>query len=527
MSEVKQVKDDDSVELGSVLQLSPHNPTNRDTTVTRGKDGEEYISLDDVYEVTGQEAFQVVAANCREYLKNKRLHQSGFNALLITGVEGLVPGYDRLNSIKGGESFIDKLRAGFITVIKAVKRFCVAVVDWILLRIRTVLGFEKTETELGIQAEMAEVIKDEIVEIAKALGNTSGFKIDVEELYAALPGPVTDVQAFTIIHNGAKTTMEQLETLSGINKDIEKAEKLILAAGSTARTSSSRYAAATRKLESAFKNREGFTQADIIEYRHSLDKEIIEVLDPQPMIDIVSELVEKAWGIKLGEVGIDKAFKDTLQKNRDKLAAVDSVKVPPEVYENYRTISSKMALVLLKNTKVRYDERQLSDLKKLIEVKDAELIQAIDAFAPGSGVLVPTYSAYSGAVSQYISTLEHLINIVGQVRRSVAGVVAWANKIDKLMIGYLTKDIATILQVQQENLPPDAIERIAERDADGNLIGSSLDIDYDALFIARHPKMSAAVLTWRNKTGEFRKKYAKPINELNASLRKLGISKGI
>ena len=527
MSEEKQVKDDDSVELGTVLQLSPHTPTNKVDIITRGKGGEEYVSLDDVFTVTGQEAFQVLAANCREYLKNKRLAPSGFAALKISGCEGLVPGYDRFNTVKGGESFIEALKKGFLIVIKSVKKFCLAVIDWIMLRIRTLLGFEKTEKELAIQAEISESLKTELAVLLGHIGNVEGVKIDSEELYAALPGVYTDKEAFTIISNGAKSTVEQLENMLGAQGELEKAEKIILASGNAARLSRSRYQQANRKLAAAFKDKNTFSQADILEYRHALDKEVLEELDTTAMVDMVKGLVERVWGIDLGGIGVDKEFKDTINKNRDKLNQLQSVKVPAEVYEDYRKFSKNFARIMLSATRVTYDANQLAQLKDLIEIKDAELIQAIEAFMPSSGVLVPTYSAYAGVISQYVSTLEHLINIVGQVRRSVAGVVNWANKVDKLMIAYISKDLKTMISAQEETLPADAIARVTEYDKDGNVIGINMDVDYDALFIAKHPKFAAAINTYRGKTGEFRKKYARPINTINAELKKLGVSQGI
>lgn len=520
--EVKQVKDDETAELGSVLQLSPHTPTNKTSNITRSEDGKEYISLDDVYEVTGGESFQVLAQNCRQWLKNKRLHQSGFNALMISGVEGLVPGYDRMNAVKGGESFLETLKKGFITIVKAVKKFVIMVVDWAVLRIRTLLGFEKTERELAIQADLSEDIKKELINILGDLGSGEKVKLDLDELYGHMPGNLTNIDAFTIIQNKNKTVLEQVETLEGIHTELDKAEKLILSAGANARRSASRYQQANSKLKKAFADKESFTMADIIEYRHTLDKEIMEELNAQPMLDLVSSLVEKVWGVELGEMGLDTAFKETLKKNQEKLAAISAVKIPEDLYARYRQMSENMGKAMLKATNVRFDQNQLNHLKDLIDIKDAELVQAVEAFEPGTGALVPTYAAYTQSVSNYVTILEHLINIVGQVRRSVAGVVNWANKVDKMMIAYLSRDVATILETQSQLLSDKQIARVVEKDAEGNAIDSLLNIDYDKLFVAKHPSFSVAMLTYRSKTGELRKKHKKSIETINELLRKLG-----
>lgn len=526
MSEVKQVKDDDSVELGTVLQLAPHTPTNKVDSITRGKDGEEYISLDDVYSTTGQESFQQVVDNCRAYIKNKRLHRSGFEALRISGVEGLVPGYDRLNAIRGGESFIDSLKKGFVTIIKAVKRFCLAVIDWIILRIRTLLGFEKTEKELAIVAEYSDSVKAKIGKLLALMANEDGVSLDVNELFSGLPDNVSNQDAFTIIQHKNRNALEQSQALVGLTKDLDKAEEIILAAGQRARSSASRYQMATRKLEQAFKNKDTFNESDILEYRHALDREILEELDAKPLTDMVSDIVSKAWGIDLGDIGIESNFKASMEKNREAIQATVKVRLNEEFYEEYRKISSQLSRVLMSASKRRYDANQLANLKSLIEVKDAELIQAIDAFAPGSGILTATYSTYSGLITRYISQLEYLVTLVSQIRRSIAGIVNWSNKVDKLMLAYISRDIKNILETESEVLPPAGIDAVRAEDS-GERKRSTLDIDYDALFINKHPKLSGILEAWRGQTMNFRKKNIGIINTINEELKKIGITRGI
>lgn len=533
MSEAKQVKDDDSAELGSVLQLAPHTPTNKVDTITRGKDGEEYISLDDIYSTTGQEAFQAVVDNCRSYMNSKRLHKSAFTALRIDGVEGLVPGYDRLNSVRGGESFIDSLKKGFVVVIKAVKKFCITVIDWVVLRIRTLLGFEKTEKELAIVNEYSQAVKENIIRLLVMMANVEGVKLDAPELFAALPGNVSNMEAFSLIYNANRTSVEQAQLLSTLDKQLSEAEELIYKAGQRARSSTSRYQQAVRKLEQAFKDKDNFSQADILEFRHALDHEVMEELDPKPLTDMVHALVSKVWGIDLGDIGIESNFKASMQANREAIDKVAAVRMSPELYTVYNDLSKKMSKIILANSTKRFDANQLANLKSLIEVKDAELVQAIEAFLPGSGIITTTYAAYSGSISRYISQLEYLVNIIGQVRRSIAGIINWSNKVDKLMLGYISKDIKTIMAAEDETLTQEAIDGIAEWSTDDKTdpnrkrIGSRLDVDYDALFITKHPKLHGILSAWRGKTSEFRKKHTQLINNINTELKKIGVSQGI
>lgn len=519
--ESKQVKDDETAELGSVLQLSPHTPTNKIDTIERGKDGEAMISLDDVYEVTGQESFQIVAQNCREYLNKKRLHKSGFNALMISGVEGLVPGFDRLNAIKGGESFLETLKKGFITVIKAVKKFVITCVDWVILRIRTVLGFEKTEKELAIVAETSDAVKLELLGILGILANKEKVKFDPDELYEYLPGNIQTTEAFSIIANRNKTVQEQVENMGALSDKLKGVEKAILDAGSNARASAGRYKAACDKLREAFGNKESFSNADIVEFRHSLDKEIIEELDSGKLIDMLIEIVNEAYGIDLGEVGIDKDFKLQMDKIKVDLDKRYRGVVTADLYTKYAKISKHLVRNINLQAQVKFDANQLAKLKNMIEVDDAELLRQIAAFDPSAGVLIPTYSAYSAHVSNYVVVLEQLIKTTGEIRRSIGGIINWSNKVDKMMVTYMTRDVKAIVEMQEQELGEEGKDS-TRFNKDGEPIGYSLDINYDVLFVSRHPHFATLMNVVRAKTGEFRKKNKRVVDEINKGLAKLG-----
>lgn len=522
----KQKTDEDTAELGSVLQLSPHAPTDKLDVVSRGKDGVEYISLDEVYEVNGQEAFQVLAANCREYNKTKRLHKSGFNALRLSGMEGLVPGYDRLNTIKGGESWIDTFKKGFVYIIKGVKRFVIMVIDWVVLKVRTLLGFEKTEKELAIEARYSSAVMAGLNMILNDIGKTEGVIVDSEELFANLPANVTSGVAFELVHNKTKSVLAQLETLKAIQADLESTDKLLQTSFMTARASRSRYQQAIRKLQAAYKDQNTFSLADIVEFNTTIDKEMFEYLDTTSLSEKLSSLVEQVYGITLGNVGIDKAFKDDLRKHRETLNSTVSVKVTPNQYAQYRELTNNFTEVLIKTSNAKFDPSVLADFKDLIQVSDAEMIDNILAIAPGYSILGTTYAGYAARVSEYTATLEHLITIVSQVRRSIAGAVRWATKVDKMMIGYIARDVDMILGQHKANLSKETRNTLESLDDEGNPRDSVLNIDYEGMFITKHPYYAGIVNTYRQYAQNFRRD-AKIFDTVNDGLRKLGFKKSI
>lgn len=524
MSDTVDKTDDDSIELSTVLQLSPHTPTDK-VSVVKGDGDKEYISLDETYEVTGQEAMAVLAANCREYLNNKRLHPSGFGVLMIGGMEGMLPIYDRMNAVRGGESFLSTLKQGFLAIIKAAKKFLIAVIDWIILRIRTLLGFEKTEKELAIVAEHSEDVKKELVALLSSLIGAEKIDLNVAEMFEALPGEVTQRDAFSMIYNRNKSTMDQIDTLAKLQTQLVDIETTIKNAGHDARQSRGRYQQAVGKLRKAWEDKESFSSADVIEFRSMLDEEVAVKLNPEPIRKQLAKLVDEAYDIDLGSVGADKAFKQNLSSYKDVLEKSIPVRVTPSEYERVKKVSEQMGKILLKAT-VPFDASTLGFLKDVIEVKDAELIESIDATFDKIGVLKMTYTSYSSTINEYTWALNQLITISGNIRRSIAGIVNWSTKVDKLMFTYISKDLKTIINTEQELLNEVGNKIVAVNDKDGNRVDTTSNIDYDQLYLAKHPYIGSALMTWRAKTGDLRKNF-KIIERVNAGLKELGVQSRI
>lgn len=524
MSEEITKTDDDSVELSTVLQLGPHPATDKVSTVT-AEDGTEYISLDETYEVTGQESLRVLAANCREYLNNKRLHPSGFAVLNIAGVEGLLPTYDRFNAVKGGESFLSSLKQGFLTIIKAAKKFLISVIDWIVLKIRTLLGFEKTERELAVVAEHSNDVKRELIALLGSLIGAEKVDLDVGELYDALPGDLSQREAFTIIQNRNKKIIDQVDNLAVLQTKLNDVESTIKNAGVLARQSRGRYQQAVAKLRKAWEDKDNFSNADVMEFRAALDEEVGVNLNPDPIRKQLAEIVDMAYDIDLGSVGVDKAFKQKLTASKDVLENKIPVRVSAEDYNRIKVVASRMSVTMLRAS-APFDEKVINFLKDVIEVKDAELIESIDAAFDGMGVLKMSYTSYSSSINEYTWCLNQLITISGNIRRSIANIVNWSTKVDKMMVTYLTKDLNTIINTEQELLNEKGNKLVGIYDKDGNRVDSTGTINYDDLFMAKHPYIGAALQSYRAKTGDLRKNF-KIIERVNVGLKKLGVQSRI
>lgn len=525
MTQVKQVTDKESVELGTTLQLAPHSPTDKVSTVDRKDIKEnpkgEFISLDEVYETTGQEAFQSLAANCREYVDNRRLHGSAFSVFGLSGFESAMPGFDRLNAIMGGEGFVDSLKKGFIALIKGAKRFILAVIDWVIMRVKAMLGFTRSARELEIIAQHSSEAKRLLAEVMQDLAKEKNINFDVTELYAALPQDVESKVAFRIVKDNNKSLLDQVKTLSTAAAEIITVQNQVNRVSQLARTAKSRYEQAVGKLKAA--HRDGGVDSEVIaEFKVALEKEILQTLDLSGLRTSFTKLVDKIYTIKLNDAGLDKAFKDEIRKYREQISAMEMVKVSSSDYEAYREASKTLPRKLVEMSEAQYDANVISYLKDIVDIKDAELISAITDNDMNASPLLSIYTAYTGSVSEYVATLEHMLNILNSIRGSIANIVGWANGIDRLMTGYIANDIKMIKEAESAYLSKEAAKEMAINNSKGEQVGSKVNLDYERLFMAKHNTPIIGNITGQDLSDYIRNKY-KIIDTINGHLKAMGV----
>lgn len=515
--EKKQRTDDESVELGSVLQLAPHTPSTREAAVEKPEDGKGFISLDEVYENGGLEAFSILGANCKQLLDNKRLSVSGMTVLKISGCESFMPGFDRQNAIMGGESFVDSLKKGFLVVIKAVKAIVIKVLDWVVTKVRVMLGFEKTEKELAIIAEKTNEAQGSLSRILTKITEGVDFKWDFNAFYADLPNNVTSGELFNIVYARNRNTKEQIEKLAQSKSLLTEANRVLMSAGQTARRARSLYNQAVADLRIAFDGG-NLSQADVIKFRNTLESEVASSLNPTEMTKVTEKLLEEIYNLDLKGTGIDSTVKGQMDKLRQEVAQTKPFVINPDMVNNIMNLKKNLVNVMNGQAATRYDPEEMKLLKDLISVKDAELLEIMSTKTAETGFLQMGYTQYAAIISEFVQRADLLSSILAQVKKTMASLVKWTNDVDKVMLAYVAGDISKIVAAQTEVMGDKAKDLYHEGTNKPNTI-----VDYDKLFIARHPKFAAAVTVWRSEGANFYKKYAGAFREINKLLASIGV----
>lgn len=515
--ENKQRTDDESVELGSVLQLSPHTPTTREDTVEQPADGKGFISLDEVYENAGTEAIALLARNCAEYSKNNRLSPEGLSVLRISGTESLMPGYDRFNAMKGGESFVDSLKKGFIIVIKAIKALIIKVIDFIVTKIRTVLGFEKTEKELAIVAEQTKNAQGAVSRLLTKLAEGVDFKFDFNEFYGDLPDQVTSGEIFNIVKGKNRSSIEQIEQLNESRQLLAEANQVLMKSGAVARHATARYKEAVAELRAAAE-KDGFNKSHIIKFRNDLESEVAGTLDVSEMTATTEKLLTTIYNLDLKGTGLDSTIKGQMTKLREEVGQSQPLVLDREITKRIMGLKASMTKIMEKSSSVKYDATEVQRLKDLIAVSDAELLEVISTKTGDTGLIQMGYTEYSNIISTYIQHCDLLSTVIVNIKKTIASLVNWTNKVDKLMTAYVAGDIAKIISVQGEVYEGKDAEFYHKESGKLNTV-----VDYDGLFIARHPKFAALVSVWRQHGASLYKKYNGAFREVNKLLAMIGV----
>ena len=517
--EKKQRTDDESVELGTNTQLAPHADRTKEDTVEKPADGKGFISLDEVYETRGFETFDTLATNCKQYHDNKRLSTSGFTVLKIDGCEGFLPGFDRQNGILGGEGFVQALKDGFVRFIKELKRIIIVVLDWVVGRVRVLLGFEKTERELELINQNTQLAKKGIFAILKNISAGTEFGPSPEDLYKLLPNNIMQGEMFNIIHAKNREMQEQIQKLADSNGRLKDAAEALMTAGQVSRKARNAYRIAIEDLKNAA-DAGKVTDAHIAKFNNVLEEEVITTLNPTNMNRVVDKLLQEIYNLDVGSLGGDKTLSAKIAGFRKEIEKSSPLVLDPElsakIMENKEVLVRAMRAQSLAN----FDPRDIKDLQDLLSGKDAEIINAITAASTqaNTSVLNLKYSDYANQIAQYVQHADLLSSIIASVKKTLASLVKWSNNVDRVLTAYVAKDIATIISVQREVM---GVDKAKTLETDLGTLGTV--VNYDALFLADAPYFQGVKNVWRAEGAKFYKKYAGAFREVNKHLAAIGV----
>lgn len=448
MAESDLITKEDVDEIGSVLQLAPHQKNTTFTTVTKGEEGD-LVSLDELYEKTGQEAINTFIKGFDTLVKNNKLGRDHGLALNIQGAENWMVVPDRLNAIKGGEGFFGAIRDGIVTVVKAIIAFISGICNWIATRIKALIGWGQTAKETEFLHDHSDDVKEATYELLKSFG----VPVD-KEFLESIPNGITITETFSITKKRIADNKEAFDALSKASEYIKGYREKFNTWTSEVRGSKREY----DRLMTGLRNgaRAGrLTTGDLTDFILGIHEVNIKYTDTRKIQEYLSGLVAVLYDTELHELGSTESFK-LLRDELDKITEQVKVSYDPS-YSDIIRASTNLAFKNMfkeKGGRVPLKEGLVKELKNIVNVKDSEFIQAIDKEYPGSQIS-GAYLKFSHNISEYSGLLEYVLKLVQKVEISVNNMIRWRDNADCLMSAYIVGDVLGILAAHDKYLTPE------------------------------------------------------------------------
>lgn len=441
MAESDVLKKEDVEEITDVLQVAPHQKNNQFSAVSKSETGD-LVSLDELYEKTGQEAINKFIDGFRELAENNRLSREHGLALNIQGAENWIDLPDTYNALIGKESFLGAIKKGIVAIVKAIIAFVKGVCNWIYTRISSLLGFSRTVKETRYIYENSTNIR---AHCTKVLMSLKFSEFDANEFLDSLEKNLTQTEIFLATKNKIDSNEKMFErlsevqallacyppTINGWNKHLRNAKR-----------ASDSNIAQLRKLLGQKNN--PITEADILDIVFYYSTIIKENLNPEKPIAYLNELLDLTYGIEIDGLGLQGNFANLRTTLKNSIvqfrAAYDKEMV--DRADAFITALYKMRFSA-PEAQVEIDKEITQTLRTFITESDSVVINAVNELIPGAQ-LGEMYLKYCNTASKYAESIELILNVIQRLELSVVNILKWKADANNLTAAILTNDLIEI-----------------------------------------------------------------------------------
>lgn len=449
MAESELVTKDDSEQLSTALQLKPHEKNTEFTSVTKTEVGD-LVSLDELYEKTGQESIALALDGYRKLLKSNKLSRAHGLLLNVEGAETWMELPDRSNAIQGKEGFFSTISKGFVAIVKAIISFIKGLCNWIYTRIKALFGFGETAKETKFIKEHSDALK---VFSAKFFNELGIVGFDPQEYINSLPDNITRTKAFTITKKRIEQNSDSFERLKEASKYLNGYQDEINGWYRGIKLARINYTRLMNNIKQKIRSK-NINKADITEVTLGLGDILREQLNPTKPVAYLNGLTTLLYDVDVDGLGMT----TSLKKTRDELTAVSEkarLTYNKKLHEELRALSGVVYTNLYggANINERRIKRDIVEgLKNMIDEKDSEFIKVLDETFPEASIK-PVYLEYCNTVSAMADVIELTLKVIQSAEISINNIIRWECEINDLIIAYITNDMITILEAHKKLTP--------------------------------------------------------------------------
>lgn len=455
MATSELVTTEDIDHLSTAIQLKPHQKDIEFTSVAKTEDGD-LVSLDELYEKTGQEAIEKIIAGAESLIKRNKLTREQGLLLKVAGAETWLELPDKMNVVKGGEGFISNFIDSFITIIKNIIKYIKGVCVWIYRRIMSFLGFSKTKEEKMFLYRREREAKKAIVELYKLLN------IDVD--YAKLLKDFTSARAdkkyinktgydvpkeFTLsIKNQNASAKGIIDSIPNVINLIQEFKTVSEKARSNIKIADSRYKKIMLDIRTAIQ-RGDIRVLNINDIKYLLANIAANYLNPTAYLDLAITTYSSINNIN-PNVGVGIA--DKLLFLQQKLKAnINTITVSYDeaVYNDIAKAAEEYMRVERPTNDVVVGKEAIKILNTIVDDKDADFISKVSTMA-GDNKLMAAYTSFANNIKTYTSAINASYEMLQEAELVLQKTMDAHNKINMALTAILTKDFEKLLDPSLE-----------------------------------------------------------------------------
>lgn len=469
MEETDILSQEDIEDIGAVIQLSPHVRTAEFELVTRSTEDEPLVSLDELYEKTGQESINTVVDGFKMIVERNRLARKHGLALKLQGSESWIPFADNLNVVRGAEGFFTNLKDGLVNIIKGILRFIKGICNWIVDRFKRLFGFEKTVNETKHLNERTEIINQAMSEFVQELGG--GKEYDPTEFVKTLPRGKTDTEQLVLIKNRLDSNEQTFKRIEESLPAFDEACKIIDKIGLSTKKASENYRKRINDLRNKFKSK-NVTVGDVISLNQYLQEEIFITLDYSELAGVLKLLCDSFYGIKIEDLGLE----GSISKLRETLKShVEVVKVKVDEKETKRVKESRRIIAAylegsnqhgINFNNKKFGESTFSKFSEVIKLDDAQFIKELseNLTFPEAKMLPGLYATCVAKIREFTEIVEISLKMVNDVGKTYTSICNWYARISSIVAAYITRDIKRIAEAHKRWLTEKERGEVEDKD---------------------------------------------------------------
>lgn len=415
-----------------------------DVEIIEVKPGE-LIDLSEAYVDLEQEKINVLVDGFEGYFRDHKLSSKVEPYITISGSEShkgslLEPGRSYMNSRVGVEGLFGAIKDGFIKFFRYINEFCKRIYNWIMDRIKSFFGLQKTKRQIAECEEKAESVKLELLSLFEKLGLPADI-YNVEVLFERLPEGSNRHETLSFLKNSFDTDRVFINRLIDVRPKLEVLIKTI-AKQDTMRLDLNKKMDGILSQYSQKIAKDDVTTADATGIINELLKAKLIMDGTAPLSAALADVAKTLYDIEVPDKKEFTGYHDLLKDVAGKSALVKKNKFTTAEVKTYTTQTLILGRMMAREESTPISLINSSNTKSPIDAKFAGSLERIGSHA-GTNIR-ELYLSYCNQYKNWLSDINTSLGLTTRIEKTCMNLVQWLYKAETTLALYIIGDIEKI-----------------------------------------------------------------------------------